>query len=107
VRAPQQGRAPDEARIAAALPKAETCLAALVTLMGDGPFLAGAALTLADCHAAPMFIYFRMAAEGAALLGRHPKLASWLSSLSQRPSLAATRSPLEGSRDPRLDNRLD
>jgi glutathione S-transferase len=95
VRAPQQGRAADEARIAAALPKAETCLAALGELMAGGPFLAGAALTLADCHAAPIFIYARMAAEGSALLGRHPLLVAWLSAMMERPSVVATRSPLE------------
>src|SRR5262249_20803790 len=62
VRAPQNNRAPDEARIAAALPKAETCLAALEDLMDT--WLAGPDLTLADLHASPMFAYFRMAPEG-------------------------------------------
>jgi len=95
VRAPLQGRAPDEARIAAAVPKAETCLQALAALMGDGPFLTGPALTLADLHAAPMFIYFRMAREGAALLAEHPLLATWLARMMERPSHAATRSPME------------
>src|SRR5262249_45391046 len=54
VRAPSQGRAPDEARIAAALPRARTCLRALAGLMGDGAWLAGETLTLADLHAAPI-----------------------------------------------------
>jgi glutathione S-transferase len=97
VRAPQQGRSPDEARVAAALPKAETCLAALETLMGKGPFLAGPARTLADLHATPVFIYFRMAREGAALLAAHPKLQAWLDAMMERPSIAATRSPLEAT----------
>ena len=54
VRASAQGRQPDEARIAAALPK-----------------------------------------EGAALLRRAPALDAWLTALDRRPSIRATRSPLE------------
>jgi len=40
VRAPATGRAPDEARIAAALPRADTCLRALAEIGGAGPWLA-------------------------------------------------------------------
>jgi len=95
VRALAQGRQPDEARIAAALPKAELCLRALVDLMGESPYLVGHDLTLADLHAAPMFIYFRMAAEGAALMRQMPALNPWLTKIDRRASVAATRSPLE------------
>jgi glutathione S-transferase len=91
-------RQSDEARIAAALPKARACLAALTELMGEHPFLAGRDLTLADLHAAPMLIYFRMAAEGAALLGEAPGLAAWLERMERRESHRATRSPLEAAR---------
>lgn len=95
IRAPAQGRATDEARIAAALPRAETCLRALADIGGDGPLLAGPTLTLADLHAVPMFVYFRMAPEGAAMIARHPRLAAWLDAMMGRPGVAATRSPLE------------
>jgi glutathione S-transferase len=95
VRAPAQGRRPDETRIAAALPKLETCLDALVELMADGPYLAGAQMTLADLHAAPMFIYARLASDAARLLRRRPALDAWLDRLIERPSIAATRSPFE------------
>jgi len=95
VRAPANGRAPDEARIAAALPRADTCLRALAQIGGAGPWLAGPALTLADLPAAPMFVYFRMAPEGAAAIGRHPRIAAWLDRIIARPSVTATRSPLE------------
>lgn len=94
VRAPANGRAPDEARIAAALPKAETCLAALASL-DDGDWLAGPVLTLADLHAAPMLAYFRMAPEGPQIMARHPRLERWWSAMAARPSMVATRSPLE------------
>jgi glutathione S-transferase len=97
VRVPIRGQKSDEARIAAALPKAATCLAAVVDLMGEGPFLAGPALTLADLHAVPMLIYFRMAEEGAALLRRAPSLAAWLERMDRRASIRATRSPIESA----------
>jgi glutathione S-transferase len=96
VRTPARGRTPDEAKIAAALPRAETCLAALAELADPGgPYLTGAAVGLADLHAAPMFAYLRMAAEGAALLASHPRLDRWWQAMRDRPSMAATRSPLE------------
>jgi glutathione S-transferase len=95
VRAPAQGRLANETRIAAALPKAQTCLAALVDLMAGGPYLAGSALSLADLYAAPMFIYFRMAEEGATQLRQAPALAAWLTRMDQRASIRATRSPIE------------
>lgn len=81
---------PDEARIAAALPIAATCLAELARLRGDGPWLAGAQLTLADLHAAPMFFYFLKAPEGMALLAAQPGLAAWWAAIAARPSFAAT-----------------
>ncbi len=95
VRAPAQGRLPDEARIAAALPLAETCLKALEEIMGEGRFLAGDAIGLADLHAAPMIAYFALAPEGSALLGRHRRFSAWWERMKSRPSHAATRSPLE------------
>ncbi|HZS84356.1 MAG TPA: glutathione S-transferase family protein [Stellaceae bacterium] len=95
VRAPANGRTPDEARIAAALPLARTCLAALPDIMGEAPFLAGAAVSLADLHAAPIFVYLAMAPEGRELLAREAPLAAWWERVKARPSLAETRSPLE------------
>ena len=86
--------APDEARIAAALGPAETCLDALEGLV-DADFLTGAALTLADLHAVPMLAYFRLAPEGREMLGRQPRLAAWWNRMEARPSVAATRFPRE------------
>lgn len=75
--APATGSTADEARIAAALPKAEVCLSGLVELMGQEPWLAGAIVSLADLHAGPMFALFRLAPEGARLFGRHQGLIDW------------------------------
>jgi glutathione S-transferase len=96
VRAPMQGRAADEAKIAAALPLAESCLRAIDALADpDGPSLAGGNVSLADLHAAPMFAYFCTATEGAELLSSQPHLARWWECMRNRPSMTATRSPLE------------
>jgi glutathione S-transferase len=97
MRAAANGRITDEARIADALPRAETCLGALETLMADGPWLAGPALTLADIHAAPIFAYAALAPEGQDLLARHDGLSRWWEKMASRPSMAATRSPLEAT----------
>ena len=95
IHAPKAGREPDEERIAAALPKAETCLQALERLKADHIWLSGPELTLADLHAAPMFALFRLAKQGAELLARHPGLAAWWDLIAKRPGMAATRFPIE------------
>jgi len=92
---PRQGRVSDEARIAAALPRAETCLRVLDAFLQDQPWLAGPALTLADLHAQPMLALFRLADEGARLLAAHTNLSRWWDAMASRPSVQATRSPRE------------
>jgi glutathione S-transferase len=95
VRAAFEGRAPDQARIAAALPIAESCLDELVELMADGPYLAGERVTLADLHAAPIMIYAHMSPEGAALMHARPTLEAWLTRVCRRSCIGDTRTPLE------------
>ena len=95
VRAAFECRKPDDARIAAALPVAETCLDELVELMAGGPYLAGDRLSLADLHAAPIMIYAHMSVEGAALLRERPALEAWLGQMGRRSSIGDTRTPLE------------
>ena len=95
VRAAFEGRAPDQARIAAALPIAGTCLDELVELMADGPYLAGERVTLADLHAAPIMIYAQMSPEGAALMRARPPLETWLARVCRRSCIENTRTPLE------------
>jgi glutathione S-transferase len=87
------GSAPDEARIAAALPKAEVCLSSLAELMGEEPWLAGPTLSLADLHAAPMFALFRLSPEGQQLLRRHDRLVRWWDRVSNRASFVRTQVP--------------
>ncbi|MCH7941592.1 MAG: glutathione S-transferase family protein [Proteobacteria bacterium] len=82
--------APDEAKIAEALPRAETCLTAVAALMEGETFFFGDAPTLADLHAAPMIDLFQGTSDGARLLANHPRWRSWWATMSDRPSWAAT-----------------
>src|SRR3546814_3740685 len=79
----------DEAVIAAALPRAERCLAALAELLGERPCFAGADFSLADAQAAPMFHYFLETPEGGRLLQAQEKLRAWWQRVSARPSVRA------------------
>lgn len=90
VEGPRRGGT-DEAAIAEALPRAGKALDALAELMGAGPWLAGAAFSLADAQAAPMIDYLTQAPEGRALLSARPGLAAWWGRLYERPSLPGTR----------------
>lgn len=91
---PANGRPTDEARVAAALPRARVCLQALEDLMKDGPWLIGSKFTLADLHAAPMLTCFRMASEGSSLLEKHATLKGWCDRMAARPIMAATQATL-------------
>jgi glutathione S-transferase len=86
----EQGAVADEEKIADALPKARSCLAAISALMGDKPWLAGHEPTLADLYAAPMFDYFLRSPEGKRLIQEHDNLAGWWSRIALRPSMITT-----------------
>ena len=74
--------------------QAHKVLAVLETLWA-GPYLLGAALSLADLWLAPVLVLFRCAPTGRALLSEFPELESWLQRLQARPSMQATRFPRE------------
>lgn len=87
---PKRGETIDEAKVAAALPRAATCLEALTCRKTSGPWLCGDQLTLADLHAAPILAYFVKAPQGLALLEQKPELMSWWRELSSRRSFEQT-----------------
>ena len=91
---PMVGGVADETVIAAAIPTAETSLAAFEELLGGGHFLAGDGLSLADLHLAPVMAYFSATPEGQARLPSHPRLARWWGAASSRPSMVKTQPPL-------------
>jgi len=86
---PRDGLPTDEARVALAFPRAKTFLSALSGIMGDNPYLAGNALSLADLHAAPQFGYFVEAPEGRDLLAQIPNLAAWWDRITRLPAWKA------------------
>jgi glutathione S-transferase len=89
--APQlMGRAPDEAAIAAAMPKARTVFAELSRLLGGQSFFTGEALSLADLLLAPAVAYFTMTPEWVELGVPHANLAAWIERMESRPSMKAT-----------------
>lgn len=90
VAAPARGRSSNEATISAALPRAETCLRALADLAVGQEWLAGAELTLADLHAAPMFACFTQTPEADRLMATHERLRRWWARMSTRESMKRT-----------------
>lgn len=87
---PREGTVSDEGRIAAALPRARTCLETLARLKRPGPWLLGDRLSLADLHAAPMFAYFTEAPDARDMLANFPILQSWWERISERASFKKT-----------------
>ncbi len=85
---------PDEGELAVGLQRSGAILAALERLAGDGPFLVGERLTLADLHLAPMISYFCEAPAGARLLGACPALSRWSAQICERALYQKTRPDL-------------
>jgi len=86
------GITPDEAAIAAAVPDARTCLAALGQLLGENAFLAGSQLTIADLMIAPQLSFLAATPEGEQVLAG-TRLGAWVERMEARPSLQATLPP--------------
>jgi glutathione S-transferase len=84
------GLTPDEAAIAAAMPKACAVFAELARLLGDQPWFAGDTVSLADFLLAPQIGFFTLTPEWSVLSPPHPNLVAWLARMEARPSLQAT-----------------
>lgn len=87
---PMMGGQPDEAIVAAALPRVATSIAALQGIAAGGEVLVGSSYTLADAYLAPVFAYLTATPEAAGLLASAPKLRHWWAAVSQRPSFKQT-----------------
>jgi glutathione S-transferase len=86
---PMMGGKADEAAIAAAVPATRTVFGVLNGILGDKPFLAGGAVSIADLMAVPQLDYLAQTPEGADLLAGSA-LLGWLDRMRARPSLIAT-----------------
>jgi glutathione S-transferase len=89
------GGTPDEAAIAAALPRARLCLSEIDRLMEDHRFLASEHVSLADLMVIPLLYYFGNVPDGRAPMAEHPKLQNWVRQMETRQSFQVTKpSPL-------------
>lgn len=81
---------PDEAAIAAAMPKAHAVFEELARQLGDKPFFAGDAISLADLLLAPQLDFLQQTPEWQALTASRKNLQTWLAAMNARPSMTAT-----------------
>ena len=84
---------PDEAAIAAALPRARLCLAEIDRLMEDNRFLVADFISLADLMVLPLLYHFSNVPDGRAPMAEHPKLQNWLRHMETRQSFRVTKPP--------------
>lgn len=63
-------------------------LAAVAATM-TAPFLLGEAVTLADCHLAPILRYALAVEQGAAMIAEHPAIERWWQQVLARPGWSA------------------
>jgi glutathione S-transferase len=84
------GLAPDEAAIAAAMPKAHLVFAELSRLLGAQAYFAGDTVTLADLALGPLLDFLAATPEWAALTADAGNLAPWLARMNARPSFEKT-----------------
>jgi glutathione S-transferase len=91
---PMLGETPDEDAIAAAMPQAETAVAALEKLIDGNAYLAGDRVSLADLLLIPVYDYVAQVPEGQSILAKAPNLQRWWETVRSRPSVAKTRPAL-------------
>ena len=84
------GTAPDEAKIAAAMPRAHQVIDALARQLGSQTFFVGEELTLADLMLAPQLDFLAITPEWEPLTETHANLQQWLARIMARPSMRAT-----------------
>jgi glutathione S-transferase len=86
---PQFGMEVDEAQVAAALPMARTCVAALEDILGGQAYFAGDAVSLGDLFAVAHLDFFAETPEGADMMAGSP-LLGWMERMNERPSVQNT-----------------
>lgn len=84
------GAKPDEAAIAAALPRARFVFDALAAQLGAQRYFAGDTFSLADIMLAPQLDFIAQTPEWDTLTATHGNLREWLQRIAERASFAAT-----------------
>ncbi len=81
---------PDEAIIAAAMPRAHAVMAELSRLLGEHRYLTGEQMTLADLLTGAIMDFMIQTPEWSALSAGRANLAGWLARLNTRESFQST-----------------
>ena len=84
------GLTPDEAAIAAAMPRAHVVFGELSRLLGRKPYLASQTMTLADLMVAPHMDFLAQTLEWQPLTAARPNLVEWLARMNERECLRRT-----------------
>ena len=84
----------DEDRLARGKERAALCLSEWERIMGEGGFLAGDDLSLADLYVAPSIFYLSLTPVADELLSPHPRFQEWWAAISTRDSMKATEPDL-------------
>ena len=87
---PAKKQACDPEELTKGLKGAKKLLPELEKIAEEGLVLNTRAITLADCHLAPMIGFFARAPEGAALLGEFPALSKWFAWIKTKDSYRET-----------------
>lgn len=95
--APRRGQEPDEAKIAAALPRIEREMEILDAWLADHAFLAGDRVSIAEFFMLPIMFYLYLMPEGKGMCEASASVMRWWGAVSDRPSFAATRPPMPES----------
>ena len=90
INVPAEGGQSNEQVIAEALPDIAKVLNHLETWLNGSGFLAGSNLSLADCQAFPMLLYFAETPEGQKMLITCPRLQRWMTTMKSRNSVQTT-----------------
>ena len=86
---PLLGGSCDEAAVEGASAKAMLCLAEIERILGDNAFLAGPALSLADCYVVPVLHYLALTPEKS-LIDARPRLAAWWQRINEVATVRET-----------------
>ncbi len=84
------GSVPDEAAIAAAMPRAHTVIKELSRLLGTTPWFTGESVSLADILVVAHLDFLAQTPEWDQLAEASPNLVSWLQRMNARPSFKST-----------------
>lgn len=83
------GLVPDEAAIAAAMPRSHTIFAELSRLLGDRAWFGGGSVSIADLMLGSHIEFYRRTPEWAELTEGRANVVAWLERVEARPAMAA------------------